>query len=89
MTSIILQAEHFDNTKFNQHFVLFLHANKKRVGDTVHQDNYNAWLNGQLEAFKRQEGIYPYGSSNATEDTNRRFTDYLIQQVEQDQLRLF
>ncbi|WP_431030096.1 hypothetical protein [Lysinibacillus sp. LZ02] len=89
MTNITLQPEHFDKSKYNEHFVIFLHATKRRVGDTVHKDNYNAWINGQLEAFKKREGIYPFGNLNATEGTAERFTDYLRQQVEQDQLKLF
>lgn len=89
MTSIILQPEHFNESNFNPHFVIYLHATRRRVGDTVLKDNYETWLNGQLEAFKKREGIYPYGSSNAAQDTSRRFTDYLRQQVEQDQLKLF
>lgn len=89
MSNIILQPEHFDETKFNPHFVIFLHATRRRVGDTVLKDNYNGWINGQLEAFKKREGIYPYGKADATEDTHKLFTDYLRQQVEQEQFRLF
>lgn len=85
MSVITLTEEHFDESKTNGRFVLYLHATNKRVGEKVHNHTYTAWIAKHVADFKKQEGVAYLDKP----EVQARFDEYLKSQIEVQQISLF
>lgn len=77
MSNVFKVKEEYFTEPVNPHFLIWLKATNKAVGDEWSSMDYMAWINQKVASFKHLNHLSPYQTIDCTKRGLSRFTAYL------------